>query len=497
MSTPNTQNTSTQLDPNRWKALLVIAIAQLMVVLDASIVNIALPSLQADLGITDANRQWVVTGYTLAFGGLLLLGGRIADFWGRKRAFQLGLLGFAIASAIGGAAQNQEMLFASRAMQGVFAALLAPAALSLVSVTFTDSRERAKAFGVYGGLSAGGAAIGLVLGGVLTEYASWRWTLLVNVPIAIAAFLLAIKNVQESKAQGDTRYDIPGAVTSTLGLVSLVYGITKAGEIGWSNTESITWFGIAIIMLTAFLLMERKTSHPLLPMRLLTERNRGATYLTSLIVGAGLFGMFLFLAYYFQGILMYSPIKAGLLFLPFSLGVGISAGIASQLLPRFGARPITFAGLLMATGGMLLLTRLEPSSAYISDILPALMVLSLGMGLVFVPISATALFAVGNHDAGVASAVLNTCQQIGGALGTAFLNTIAVTTTSNYFADKMIDPTNPANGAAIAAGLTEGFTQAFLWSAGFMLVASLVWVFMINADKDTLAANDSPTAHIG
>lgn len=497
MSTPNTQNTSTQLDPNRWKALLVIAIAQLMVVLDASIVNIALPSLQADLGITDANRQWVVTGYTLAFGGLLLLGGRIADFWGRKRAFQLGLLGFAIASAIGGAAQNQEMLFASRAMQGVFAALLAPAALSLVSVTFTDSRERAKAFGVYGGLSAGGAAIGLILGGVLTEYASWRWTLLVNVPIAIAAFLLAIKNVQESKAQGDTRYDIPGAVTSTLGLVSLVYGITKAGEIGWSNTESLTWFGIAIIMLTAFLLMERKTSHPLLPMRLLTERNRGATYLTSLIVGAGLFGMFLFLAYYFQGILMYSPIRAGLLFLPFSLGVGISAGIASQLLPRFGARPITFAGLLMATGGMLLLTRLEPSSAYISDILPALMVLSLGMGLVFVPISATALFAVGNHDAGVASAVLNTCQQIGGALGTAFLNTIAVTTTSNYFADKMIDPTNPANGVAIAAGLTEGFTQAFLWSAGFMLVASLVWVFMINADKDTLAANDSPAAHIG
>lgn len=497
MSTVNTQNTHADLDPNRWRALVVIAIAQLMVVLDASIVNIALPSLQADLGITDANRQWVVTGYTLAFGGLLLLGGRIADFWGRKRAFMTGLLGFAIASAIGGIAQNQEMLFASRALQGAFAALLAPAALSLITVTFTDSKERAKAFGVYGGLSAGGAAIGLILGGVLTEYASWRWTLLVNVPIAIGAFVLAIKNVHESKAQGDTRYDVPGAITSTLGLVSLVYGITKAGEIGWSNSETLTWLGVSIALLIIFLIIERKTTHPLLPMRLLTERNRGASYLTSLIVGAGLFGMFLFLAYYFQGILMYSPIKAGLLFLPFSVGVGISAGAASQLLPRFGPRIVTFVGLLMATAGMVLLTRLEPASSYAKDILPALMVLSLGMGLVFVPISATALFAVGNHDAGVASAVLNTSQQIGGALGTAFLNTIAVTATSNYFADNMIDPMNPANGMAVAVGLTEGFTQAFLWSAGFMLLASLVWVFMINANKDTLAANDSPAAHIG
>lgn len=227
MSVASSASTQNQLDPNRWRALMVIAIAQLMVVLDASIVNIALPSLQADLGITDANRQWVVTGYTLAFGGLLLLGGRISDFWGRKKAFMTGLLGFAGASAIGGIAQNQEMLFASRALQGAFGALLAPAALSLITTTFSDSKERAKAFGVYGGLSAGGAAIGLVLGGLLTQYASWRWCLLVNVPIAIAAFMLAIPNVKESKASGDTRYDIPGAITSTLGLVSLVYGITK------------------------------------------------------------------------------------------------------------------------------------------------------------------------------------------------------------------------------------------------------------------------------
>lgn len=496
MSVASSASTQNQLDPNRWRALMVIAIAQLMVVLDASIVNIALPSLQADLGITDANRQWVVTGYTLAFGGLLLLGGRISDFWGRKKAFMTGLLGFAGASAIGGIAQNQEMLFASRALQGAFGALLAPAALSLITTTFSDSKERAKAFGVYGGLSAGGAAIGLVLGGLLTQYASWRWCLLVNVPIAIAAFMLAIPNVKESKASGDTRYDIPGAITSTLGLVSLVYGITKAGELGWSDTTTLTWFGVAITLLAAFFVIESRTSHPLLPMNILLDRNRGASYLTSFIVGAGLFGMFLFLAYFFQGILQYSPIKAGLLFLPFSVGVGISAGIASQALPRFGPRYVSFIGLIMATAGMLLLTQLEPTSAYVSDILPALMVLSLGMGLVFVPISATALFGVGNHDAGVASAVLNTAQQIGGALGTAFLNTIAVTATANYFVDNMIDPADPANAGAMPVALTEGFTTAFTWSAGFMILGALIWVFMINANKDTLGANDAPV-HVG
>jgi EmrB/QacA subfamily drug resistance transporter len=496
MSVASTASTQNQLDPNRWRALMVIAIAQLMVVLDASIVNIALPSIQADLGITDANRQWVVTAYTLAFGGLLLLGGRISDFWGRKRAFMTGLLGFAGASAIGGLSVNQEMLFSARALQGVFAALLAPAALSLITTTFSDSKERAKAFGVYGGLSAGGAAIGLILGGLLTQYASWHWTLLVNVPIAIAAFMLAIPNVKESKASGDTRYDIPGAITSTLGLVSLVYGITQAGELGWSDQTTLMWFGAAIALLAAFFVIESRTSHPLLPMNILLNRNRGASYLTSFIVGAGLFGMFLFLAYFFQGILQYSPIKAGLLFLPFSVGVGISAGIASQALPRFGPRYVSFIGLIMATAGMLLLTQLEQTSAYVSDILPALMVLSLGMGLVFVPISATALFGVGNHDAGVASAVLNTAQQIGGALGTAFLNTIAVTATANYFVDNMIDPADPANAGAMPVALTEGFTTAFTWSAGFMILGALIWVFMINANKDTLGANDAPV-HVG
>jgi len=494
-ATTETSVAQNNLDPRRWRALLVIAIAQLMVVLDASIVNIALPKLQVDLGITAENRQWVVTAYTLAFGGLLLLGGRIADYAGRKKVFMVALIGFAAASALGGFAANQEMLFGARALQGAFAAMLAPAALSLISVTFTDSKERAKAFAVYGGLSAGGAAIGLILGGLLTEYASWRWCLGVNVPIAILAVVLAVNNVNESKAQGDTRYDIPGAVTVTLGLVSLVYGITRAGADGWSSTTTLSYFGAALVLLSAFFIIESRTSHPLLPVRILTERNRAASYLTSFIVGSGLFGMFLFLSITFQLVFGYSPVRSGLAFLPFSVGVGISAGMASQLLPRFGARWVSFGGLLLASSGLALLTQLDASSDYLTAILPSLMLMSLGMGLVFVPISATALFAVGNHDAGVASAVLNTSQQIGGALGTAFLNTVATTATAAYVVanhsqmDKYGQP--PADA------LIHGFTQAFVWSAGLLLLGAVVWVTLINADKNTLAANDSPAAHVG
>lgn len=495
MSAAEPNSSTATLDPKRWRALIVIAIAQLMVVLDASIVNIALPHLQQDLGITPANRQWVVTAYTLAFGGLLLLGGRVADFAGRKKAFMIGLIGFAGASALGGLAANQEMLFGARALQGIFAALLAPAALSLISVTFTDSKERAKAFAVYGGLSAGGAAIGLILGGLLTEYASWRWCLGVNVPIAILAVFLASSNVKESRAQGDTRYDLPGAITATLGLVSLVYGITKVGSDGWANPQTELFFGLAIFMLGAFVIIEKRASHPLLPLRILTERNRAASYLTSFIVGSGLFGMFLFLSLSFQIVFGYSPVRSGLAFLPFSFGVGISAGMASKLLPRFGARPVTFIGLVMAASGLFLLTRLTASSSYTAQVLPSLIIMSLGMGLVFVPISATALFAVGNHDTGVASAVLNTSQQIGGALGTALLNTIATSATTAYLVANQIAPS--ATGQLPPEALIHGFAHAFYFSTAFVLTGALVWGLMINADRNTLAANDSPAAHVG
>lgn len=474
-------------DPKRWKALMVIAIAQLMVVLDASIVNIALPSMQADLGISDADRQWVVTAYTLAFGSLLLLGGRIADYAGRKKVFIIGLLGFAGASALGGISNSAATLFAARGLQGMFAALLAPAALSLITVTFTDSKERAKAFGVYGALSGGGAAIGLVLGGLLTQYASWHWTLLVNVPIALLAVTLAIPYVRDSRAYGDTRYDIPGAIASTAGLFFLVFGITKAETDGWNGQSTITYLSISVVLLFVFLFIESRSSHPLLPLRIVLNRNRGGAYLASFFVGIGLMSMFLFISFFFQGVLQYSPLTSGLLFLPFSAGVIVSAGVASQLLPRFGPRWVTFTGFVMATIGIGLYTRLTPDSTYVANILPSILIISLGMGLVFVPMSATALFGVGNHDAGVASAVLNTSQQIGGSIGVAFLNTIAASATTAYIV------TNGLQGSTPEA-LVHGFTTTFYWSACILAVGGIIWVTLVRMTKRDMASNDAVPA---
>ena len=463
---------------------MVIAIAQLMVVLDASIVNIALPSMQADLGITDANRQWVVTAYTLAFGGLLLLGGRIADYAGRKRMLIVGLIGFAVASALGGVAQTQGMLIFARGLQGAMAAVLAPAALSLITVTFTDHKERARAFGVYGALSGGGAAIGLIMGGLLVEYTSWHWTLLVNVPIAIGAVFLALAYVHESRATGNTTYDIPGAITGTLGIVSVVYGITRATTDGWTGGQTLGVIGIGLVILAIFIAIEARTSHPLLPLSILLNRNRGGAYLASFFVGIGLFAMFLFLSYFFQGVLGYSALKSGLLFLPFSVGIVISAGIASQLLPRFGPRWVTFIGFLMAVFGMFLFTQLHPSATYWPNILPGMIIMSLGMGLVFVPLSAVALFGVGNHDAGVASAVLNTSQQIGGSIGLAFLNTIAASATTAYIVANNVSPQNPE-------ALVHGFDSAFWWCVGILGFAGLIWVFLVNMTKDDMAEHDA------
>ena len=474
----------------RWRALCVIAIAQLMVVLDASIVNIALPSMQTDLGISDADRQWVLTAYTLTFGGLLLLGGRIADFQGRKRMFVVGLIGFAAASLLGGVAQNSAMLFSARALQGAFAALLAPAALSLISVTFTESKERARAFGVFGAISGGGAAIGLIAGGILTEFASWHWTLLVNVPIAILAVFLAIPFVKESRATGDTKYDIPGAITATAGLVSLVYGITQAESQGWNGTSTLTFMGLGVLLLIVFLVIESRSSHPLLPLRILENRNRGGAYLASFFVGVGLFAMFLFLTYFFQAVMGYTPLTSGLLFLPFSAGIVVSAGVASQLLPRFGPRWVTASGFVLAIVGMVLLLRLSPTSSYAGDILPSLIVMSFGMGLIFVPLSAVSLFAVGNHDAGVASAVLNTSQQIGGSIGVAFLNTIAASATTAYIVSNGLSQPTPD-------ALVAGFTRGFLWGAIILAVAGTIWVVLVNMTKKDMAANDSPMAHVG
>jgi EmrB/QacA subfamily drug resistance transporter len=470
-----TSSTSTDVDPRRWLALVVIAVAQLMVVLDASIVNIALPSAQEALGISDANRQWVVTAYALAFGGLLLLGGRVADFIGRKRAFIIGLIGFGLASAIGGLAQNQVELFGARALQGVFAALMAPAALSLITVTFSEPRERAKAFGVYGGISGGGAALGLILGGVLTEYASWRWTLLVNTPIALATAAAAWLLVRESRAAGKPRYDIPGVVTSTLGLVALVYGFTKASESGWSATSTIALLSASAILLVSFVVIELRTAEPLLPPRVFMERNRAAAFLVSLLLGLALFGMFLFLVYYMQGTLHYSALKSGLAFLPFSVGVVVGAGLASGLLPRIGPRPLMVGGTVAAAVGMALFTQITVHGSFVSHVLPAQLFMSVGLGLAFVALSSTALVGVEDHDAGVASALVNTTQQVGGSLGTALLNTLAASATVSYLA---------AHGAGqTAEGVVHGYTVAFTWGLGALILAAVLSLVLVTKQR--------------
>ncbi len=491
-------------DPRRWWALAVLAAAQLMIVLDASIVNIALPSAQEDLGISNADRQWVVTAYTLSFGALLLLGGRIADYTGRKRTFLIGLSGFAAASAIGGLAPNAELLFAARALQGAFAALMAPAALSLVTVTFTEPRERAKAFGVFGALSGGGAAIGLIVGGILTEYTSWRWCLGVNVPVAILVAVAAVVLVQESKAPGDTRYDVPGVLLATAGLFSLVYGFTEAAKAknpgdptdtsvqGWSDPVTVAWLVAAVVMLVMFVLWERRARNPMLPLRVVLDRNRGGSYLVFLFVGAGLFAMFLFLTYYFQLNLGYSPLRAGFAFLPFSVGIILTAGVVAQLLPRVGPKPLMVGGLSLAVTGMLLLTQVEADTSYVTRVLPAELLLSIGMACVFIPASSTALLNVGSHDAGIASAVLNTSQQVGGSLGTALLNTLFAGAVTTFLTENARSPED-AQRLAPEAFLT-GYHVAFLGGATLLFAALLVSVFVINARRQDVPAQPAVAA---
>ncbi|MDQ1645061.1 MAG: hypothetical protein QOJ50_1245 [Cryptosporangiaceae bacterium] len=476
-----------QLHPRRWVALAVIAVSQLMVVLDATIVNIALPQAQHDLGITDADRPWAVTAYTLAFGGLLLLGGRIADYWGRKRTFLVGMVGFALASALGGLAQGGGMLFAARALQGAFGALLAPASLALLTVLFTEAHERAKAFAVYGAIAGGGSAVGLVLGGVLTEYANWRWCLLVNIPIALLALIPAIPLVPESRAHGDTRYDIPGAVTVTAGLVSLVYGFTKAADpaLGWSSWRSLGFIVAGVLLLALFVLIEARSKNPLLPLRIVTNRNRGGAYLSSTLFGAGLFGAFLFLIFYFQRTLGYSPLRAGLSSLPVTLGVLVAAGVASQLMPRIGAKPLMILGSLTAACAMFSLTRIDIHTSFPAHLLPSQIALGLGLGFTFVPLSSLALVGVPEHDAGAASATLNATQQIGGSLGTALLNTMFASAVARYLTGHV--PATPQEaGRIVQTATVHGYTVAFAWGSALILLATVLIIVLIKVRREDL-----------
>jgi EmrB/QacA subfamily drug resistance transporter len=487
ISPTRTDETETP-DPRRYWSLAVIALAQLMIVLDASVVIVALPSAQHSLHISVANRQWVMSAYTLAFGSLLLLGGRIADYLGRRRMFIIGLIGFGAASALGGLAQDQAMLFGSRALQGAFAALMAPAALSLLTVTFTEARERARAFGVYGAVSGSGAAIGLILGGTLTQLASWRWVLLINVPIAIIAAFAASRVVRESRAPSNAGYDLPGAAAVTGGLFLLVYGFTIAGTHGWSASLTLELLAGAALLLGTFFAIELRSQHPLLPLRVILDRNRGGSYLASLLVGSALLGTFLFLTYFFQGTLHYGALKTGFAFLPFSVGIILGAGLASRLLPRVGPRALMVTGLVLAAGGLLWFTQLGVDSAYLVHVLAPEILVSLGMGMTFVPMSSTALIGVDPKDAGVASALVNTTQQVGGSLGTALLNTVAATATTSYVA------THARSVMSVQVAAVHGYTTAFTVSAALLAGAALAAGLLVRASRHHVAPTDQETA---
>ncbi|MFJ9965373.1 MFS transporter [Streptomyces avermitilis] len=476
----------------RWWILAVVAIAQLMVVLDATIVNIALPSAQADLGFSDGNRQWVVTAYALAFASLLLLGGRIADLFGRKPAFLAGVTGFALASALGGAATSFGMLVTARALQGVFGALLAPAALSLLNTTFTDARERAKAFSVYGAIAGAGGAVGLLLGGILTDAFDWRWTLYVNVAIAVVAFAGGWLLLSNHRDATNSKLDVPGTVLVAGGLFALVYGFSNAETHDWDSPQTWGFLIAGGVLLTAFAWWQTRAAHPLLPLRILLDRSRGASYLAVLITGAGMFGVFLFLTYYLQLNLGFSPTKTGVAFLPMVGALMVTAQLGTTvLLPRIGPKAVIPLGFAIATAGMAWLTGIGIGSHYTTAVLPQLIVIGVGLGMVMPPAMQLATGGVGAEDAGVASATVNAMQQVGGSIGTALLNTLAASAATGYLSGK------DATSKLVQAQATiESYTTAFWWSAVFFVAGAVIAFLLYRPGKPEQAADAAPVVHM-
>ena len=465
-----------------WQALPFLALAQFMVVLDGTIVNLALPRLQIEMGISDSTRSWVVTAYALAFGAFLLLGGRIADFWGRKRTFIVAAAGFAAASLIGGLAQQPGELIGARALQGLFAALLAPAALALLTVAFPGGRDRGTAFAIFGSISGVGAALGVLLGGFLTEHVTWRWCFFVNVPIAVIALAGVWFLAGESKAEGSTRHDWPGVILAALGLGSLVYGFTNA-EHGWGAPEAWGFIAAGAVMLVLFVVVERKTAHPLLPLRVATDRNRAAAFLASFLSGAVLIGGILFINFYIQIVLGFAPFLAGIASLPMTVVLIITAGMVAKNLPRLGAKIPTAAGPVLVAAAMLWLTRVSADGSYLGSMLPALLLMGAGLGMVFVPMQNLALFGVDKDDSGVAGALVNASQQIGGSLGIALFSTLAAAATG---------------GGVSLAALTTGYSVVFLWAAGVALLIVPVALLLINIDRKTFSGTgDAPPIHMG
>jgi EmrB/QacA subfamily drug resistance transporter len=456
-----------------WLILVLVCLAQFMVVLDATVVNVALPSIQNDLHMSEADLQWVVNSYTLVFGGFLLLGGRAGDLIGRKRIFLGGLVVFTLASLLDGLAQSSTMLILARGLQGLGAALISPAALSIVTTTFREGAERTKALGVWSAIAAGGGAVGLLLGGLLTEQLSWPWIFFVNVPVGITAFVFALRLIPESRGELEhRRFDLAGAVTVTGGLIALVYGIVRAQEAGWLSASTIGFALIALALLTAFVVIERRTVAPLVRLDIFSVPTLRAANIVMLLVAGGLFSMFFFNSIYVQRVLGYSPFEAGLAFLPFTLGIIAGAGLSQPLVKLLGVRTVSVAGMAIASVGMLWLVRLPVDGSYVTDLLPSILLASLGMGFTFVPVTLIATGGLPNADAGLASGLFNTSQQVGGALGLAILSTFAATRTSSVLADAGAHPSAREQAQAIV----DGFSVAFL---GGSLLVGLGAVLML------------------
>lgn len=453
---------------SRWLSLAVIAMTQLMVVLDGTIVNIALPRAQAELGLTDLQRQWVVTAYALVFGALLLLGGRVADYWGRKRSFLVGMAGFAAASAFGGFAQSGVELIFARGLQGMFAALLAPAALALLTVTFPSGRERQVAFAVFGAVAGSGAAVGLLLGGALTQFVSWRWCLLVNVIFAIIGVIGGLTLVRESRAEGSHRYDLWGALVISVGLGALVYGFTLA-ENSWTDWGTIGFLAAGLALIGLFVGIEARVENPLLPLRIERDATRAGAFLIQAIVGTVLIGSTLFITLYLQGVMLLSPLQAGLATVAMSGTTLASTPLLARLIVRVGARRFLMIGpLVVASGLTLLWARITPDADYWTQVMPSLLMIGIGMGFIFVPLQNVALTGVAPHDAGAASALVNSSMQIGGSIGLSVYSVIAARTLA------AADAATPA-----AASLAHAYATVFLAAGGFMVVAFLVSALMI------------------
>jgi len=485
------------LGRRRWLVLGVVGLAQLMVVLDLTVMNIALPSAQRALHFTTVDRQWVVTAYALAFGSLLLLGGRLADLLGRRVTFLIGLVGFAGVSAIGGASVNFAMLVTARACQGAFAALLVPTALSVLVTTFTEPKERAKAFGVFGAIAVAGGAVGLLLGGALTEYLSWRWTLYVNLIFAAVAFAGGALLLQRQPSGVKPKLDIPGVLLVSGAVFCLVYGFSNAAAHSWDAPSTYGFIAAGVVLLAAFAAWQVRAAHPLLPPRVVLDRNRGGAYLSMLIVGAGLFGIFLFLSYYLQQTLGYSPLVTGVAFLPFSAGSALASNLATiVLMPRVGPRPLVAGGMLAAAGGAVWLAQLGPHTGYGAGVVGPLILAAAGMGMVIAPSISTGTFGVAPQDAGVASATVTVGQQLGASIGTSLLNTIFAGAVTSYLAAHLASARVIGRQALTGLALAHGYDTAFWWTAGIFAAGAVISGALLRNGPLRPASAPSPAAGV-